>query len=135
MRLFVDSTKCSGCNACKIACSLNLFQENNPKKSALVVKPLFPNPGIYVVSVCTQCGDCAVVCPDEAIKKNAIGAWFVDFDDCSLCEACVPECPEDVMFVRTVLANTAWKCDLCGDCVDVCGTSALWIAEESPVEV
>jgi ferredoxin len=33
------------------------------------------------------------------------------------------------MFVRSKLADTAWKCDLCGDCVDVCGTSALWIAE------
>ena len=30
--------------------------------------------------------------------------------------------------LRAELANAAWKCDLCGDCVSVCGTSALWIA-------
>ena len=36
------------------------------------------------------------------------------------------------MFMRPELvANTAWECDLCGDCVEVCGTSALWIAEKA----
>jgi ferredoxin len=35
------------------------------------------------------------------------------------------------MFMRSELVeNTAWKCDLCGDCIAVCGTSALWIAEK-----
>ena len=133
MRLYVDSTKCSGCNACRVACSLNLFGESNPKKSALVIEPHFPTPGIYTVKVCTQCGDCAAVCTTEAIKKDEKGAYYVDFDECNLCEACVSECPEGVMFLRTELASTAWKCNLCGDCVNVCGTSALWIAEIEPV--
>jgi Fe-S-cluster-containing hydrogenase component 2 len=69
----------------------------------------------------------------RAIKQNEQGAYYVDFAECNLCEACVPECPEDVMFVRSKLADTAWKCDLCGDCVAVCGTSALWIAEKEAV--
>jgi Fe-S-cluster-containing hydrogenase component 2 len=133
MRLYVDSTKCSGCNACRVACSLNLFGENNPKKSALVIEPHFPEPGVYTVKVCTQCGDCAKVCPTEAIKLDEKGAYYVDFAECNLCEACVPECPEGVMFVRAELADTAWKCDLCSDCVSVCGTSALWIAEKVTV--
>ncbi len=134
MRLYVDNSKCSGCNACRVACSLNLFNESNPKKAALLVQPHFPSPGVYEVKVCTQCGACAAVCPDEAIKLNARGAWYVDFDQCSLCEACVPECPEDVMFVKVELASAAWKCDLCGDCVDVCGTGALWISEKETAE-
>ncbi len=129
MRLYADSAKCSGCRACLVACSLNLFNESNPKKASLNLIPHFPNPGVYEMKVCTQCGDCAKVCPTEAIKVNERGAYYVDFAECDLCEACVPECPEDVMFVRTELANAAWKCDLCGDCVDVCGTGALWIAE------
>ena len=132
MRLYVDSSKCSGCNACRVACSLNLFGENNPKKAALVIEPHFPAPGVYTVRVCTQCGDCAAVCPTEAIRKNDKGAYYVVSEDCNLCEACVPECPEDVMFVNAKYSATAWKCDLCGDCVAVCGTSALWIAEEVP---
>lgn len=129
MRLYVDSSKCTGCEACKVACSLNLFQESNPKKSALNLIPHFPSPGVYEMKVCTQCGDCAEVCPTEAIKLNERGAYYVDFAECNLCEACVPECPESVMYVRTELADAAWKCDLCGDCVEVCGTSALWIAD------
>lgn len=69
MRLYVDSAKCSGCHACSVACSLNLFKESNPKKSALSIIADFPAPGVYEVKVCTQCGDCAAVCPTEAIKK------------------------------------------------------------------
>jgi ferredoxin len=108
---------------------LNLFQENNPKKGALAILSHFPSPGVYEVKVCTQCGECAAVCPSGAIKQNERGAYYVDFDECNLCEACVPACPESVMYVRTELANAAWKCDLCGDCVSVCGTSVLTIAE------
>ncbi len=73
MRLYVDSSKCTGCHACEVACSLNLFQESNPKKSALNLIPHFPSPGVYEMKVCTQCGDCAKVCPTEAIKLNDRG--------------------------------------------------------------
>jgi ferredoxin len=98
--------------------------------AALIVEPHFPAPGVYNVKVCTQCGDCAQVCPVECIQQNEKGAYYVVQADCIMCEACVPECPEGVMFMRPALVeNTAWECDLCGDCVEVCGTSALWIAE------
>ena len=131
MRLDVDNAKCSGCRACLVACSLNLFKENNPKKAALRLIPHFPAPGVFEMKVCTQCGKCADECPTGAIKKNDRGAYYVDFSECTLCEACVPVCPEDVMFVRAELADAAWKCDLCGDCVSVCGMSALRIADEA----
>jgi len=129
LALRADSTKCCGCRACLVACSLNLFAQNNPKKAALAILPHFPVPGVFEVKVCTQCGECAKVCPTEAIKQNAQGAYYVDSDECNLCEACVPVCPESVMFVRTGLANHAWKCDLCGDCIAVCGTNVLRIGE------
>lgn len=129
MRLYSESSKCSGCHACLVACSLNLFQENNPKKAALNLIPHFPDPGTYEMKVCTQCGECADACPTGAIHKDDRGFYFVAFDECTLCENCVSACPEDVMFVRTELANTAWKCNLCGDCVKVCGTDVLRIAE------
>jgi Fe-S-cluster-containing hydrogenase component 2 len=133
MRLYVNNSLCSGCRACLVTCSVNLFKENNPKKAALLLIPRFPEPGGYEMKVCTQCGDCAKVCTTNAIKQNERGAYYVDFDECNLCEACVPECPEGVMFLNVKYANTAWKCDLCGDCVSVCGTSALMIAETEAV--
>lgn len=129
MRLYADSSRCSGCRACLVACSLNLFDENNPKKASLLVIGHFPAPGRFELKVCTQCGACADVCPTGAIKLNERGAFYVNPDECNLCEACVPECPENVMFVRTELAQHSWKCDACGDCVLVCGTDALWIGD------
>jgi Fe-S-cluster-containing hydrogenase component 2 len=129
MRLYADSTKCSGCRACLVACSLNLFQENNPKKAALNLISHFPDPGVFEMKVCTQCGECAEACPVGAIHQDERGVYYVAFDECTLCETCVPACPEGVMFVRTELASTAWKCNLCSDCVKVCGTDVLRIAE------
>lgn len=134
MRLFVDNAKCSGCRACLVACSLNLFVENNPKKAALVLIPHFPSPGVFEMKVCTQCGECASACPTGAIKTNLRGAYYVDPSECNLCEACVPVCPEGVMFVNPLYSDFAWKCDLCGDCVLVCGTDALTISELEPTQ-
>ncbi len=128
MRLYADDAKCSGCRACLVACSLHLFGENNPKKAALTIVPRFPAPGTFEVKVCTQCGDCAVVCPEEAIHQNEKGAYYVAPDECSLCMICVDECPEGVVFTRPDV-DYVWECDLCGDCVDVCGPGALWIAD------
>lgn len=129
MRIYADEAKCCGCRACLVACSLNLFQENNPKKAALVIEPHFPEPGVYKVKVCTQCGECAKVCPTGAIHQNAQGTYYVEYSECIMCGSCEPVCPEGVMFVRDALAENAWKCNLCGDCVTVCGTSVLSIAE------
>jgi ferredoxin len=112
-----------------VACSLNLFTENNPKKAALNIIPHFPAPGVYEVKVCTQCGKCAAVCPTEAIKQDGRGVYYVDFVLCTLCGLCEPECPESVMYVRPELADAAWKCNLCGDCISVCGMSVLSMAD------
>jgi Fe-S-cluster-containing hydrogenase component 2 len=128
-RLFADSPKCSGCRSCLAACSLNLFTENNPKKAALSIIPHFPDPGVFEVKVCTQCGECAAVCPVSAIKINDRGAYYVDFAECIMCEACVPACPENVMMINAKIFTSTWKCDLCGDCVKVCGTDVLTKSE------
>lgn len=129
MHLVADSKKCSGCRSCLVACSLNLFNENNPKLAAINLIPHFPDPGVYEVKVCSQCGECALVCPVGAIKKDELGTYYVQFDECIQCEACVPVCPENVMFFKADLAASAWKCNLCGDCVKVCGTDVLSIVE------
>lgn len=46
MRLYANHSKCSGCNACRVACSLNLFGVSNPKMAALIIEPHFPAPGV-----------------------------------------------------------------------------------------
>lgn len=128
MRLYADHAKCSGCRACLVACSLHLFGENNPKKAALTIVPHFPVPGTFEVKVCTQCGECAAVCPVGAIHQNGKDAYYVEPDECTLCLACVDACPEGMVFTRPDVKHV-WECDLCAECVEVCGPSALWIAE------
>ena len=75
MRLYADSAKCSGCRACLVACSLNLFQESNPKKASLNLIAHFPSPGVYEMKVCTQCGDCAAVRCGAQHSLEESAAW------------------------------------------------------------
>lgn len=124
MYLHADSTRCSGCRACQLACSLHLFSENNPKRSALAIVPHFPDPGAYEVRTCTQCGTCAGVCPAGAVKQDERGAYHIDAEECTACFACRDACPEQVIFLQPE-REAPFKCDACGDCVAVCGMDAL----------
>ncbi|MGQ9627841.1 MAG: 4Fe-4S dicluster domain-containing protein [Anaerolineae bacterium] len=126
MYLRADSSKCSGCRACLLACSLAKFGENNPKKARLAIEAHLPEPGIYEVRTCTQCGVCYDVCPVEAIHQNDEGAYYIDMNECTACMICVEECPERVIFVHKDYP-APFKCDLCGECVNYCGMNVLWI--------
>ena len=126
MHLRADSSKCSGCRACLVACALGTFGENNPKKASLAVIPHFPNPGVFEVRTCIQCGSCAEICPVDAIPKNQRGAYYIDPKLCIGCLACVTICPESVIFTHPDL-EAPFECDLCGDCVDACGMNVLRI--------
>ena len=50
-------------------------------------------------ALCTGCGICASICPNEAIviKQAAV----IDPERCSGCGACVQQCPRQAMFVRS----------------------------------
>jgi len=126
MYLRADSTKCSGCRACLLACSLYHFGENNPKKARLAIIPHFPNPGSFEVRTCTQCGECAEVCPVDCIPQNEKGAYYIDAQECIACMACVDACPEGVIFVHRDY-EAPFQCDLCEECVSYCGPGALFI--------
>jgi len=128
MRLYADSSKCSGCKACLLACAFSHFKENNIRKAALAIDPHFPRPGRYGVRLCTQCGDCAKVCPVDAIPQNDKGAYYIDPGLCIACDVCIDVCPERVIF-KIPGRDQPFECDLCGECVEFCGTNVLSIAE------
>jgi ferredoxin len=109
-----------------LACALATFGENNPKKASLAVIARFPDPGVFEVKTCTQCGECAEVCPADAIPQNELGAYYIDPERCTGCLLCVDACPEGVVFT-TPGRDAPFECTLCGDCVAACGTNALWI--------
>ncbi len=52
-------------------------------------------------------------------------------DDCILCDACLPECPEDAITAgdpRYIIDPI--KCTDCGDCAEVCPTEACVPVED-----
>jgi NADP-reducing hydrogenase subunit HndC len=47
--------------------------------------------------LCEGCGDCAVVCPEEAIAGDIGQPYVIDPAACSRCGLCVPSCPYDAI--------------------------------------
>ena len=124
MRIKVNKDKCTGCRLCLQICAIEHFHEINPKKAALRIEAKFPDPGKYRPYVCTQCGKCAEVCPEEAISRVDSGAYIVDKDKCTNCGECVPACPVGVVF-RHPDHDFVIICDFCMLCTELCNTGAI----------
>ena len=121
-----DSKRCSGCKACQALCALTQFKENNLKKAALKIIGHFPDPGVYEINICNQCGACAAVCPVSAIVATEV-AYVIDADLCIGCKICVSACPSN-SFVEHASTKVPIKCVSCAVCVDYCPRRALIIA-------
>ena len=124
MRIKVRRDMCTGCRLCLQICAIEHFSEINPKKAALRIEAKFPDPGKFRPFVCTQCGKCAEVCPEDAIDQNEIGAYIVDKERCTNCGECVAVCPVEVVFQHSDLEHVI-ICDFCMQCTEVCNTAAI----------
>jgi anaerobic dimethyl sulfoxide reductase subunit B (iron-sulfur subunit) len=133
----IDLSRCTGCNACAVACS---DRAGLPEGVAwLRVEAheggVYPAPTLYYRVVhCFHCADpaCAASCPTGAMAQGADGWVQVDAGLCIACGACVEACP----FGAVVLGadGAATKCDGCVDevargwgatCVRACPMRAL----------
>ena len=123
MKIQVTPSACTGCRLCRQVCAIEKNGDTNPRRSRLKIAAHFPAPGTYEPIVCDQCGDCADVCPTEAIVKNALGVLYVDCDLCTLCGLCVDVCKPGLMMRWN--DGVPEKCDLCWKCTEVCNTGAL----------
>jgi len=124
MRIKANRDNCTGCRLCLQICAIENFNEINPKKAALRIEAKFPDPGKFRPYVCTQCGECMKVCPEDAIYENEIGAHIVDVEKCTNCGECVPVCPVGVVFQHPDL-DYVIICNFCMKCVEVCNTDAI----------
>lgn len=131
MNLKIDSKKCSGCGVCRLACSIENFGRVAPSNALLRIEGLFPDPGIYQIHMCDQCGDCADSCPVEAIEL-VDGIYKIDEDECTACHACVEACPHSVMIIKKNDEMPA-KCVLCRECAHTCPREAITVPKETEI--
>ncbi len=126
MKLATQEELCSGCSVCRVVCTLENFKAVQPARALLKIRGEFPDPGVYKIQYCTQCGVCAGACPEEAIVDHN-GIYLVDKNRCTQCMICLESCPFEVMITDD--AGYPAKCTGCGKCAELCPREAILEAE------
>ncbi len=135
---YVDTTVCTECKACQIACKdlHDLKVGINLRTVHRVEGGTFPKPWVYHLSMaCNHCENpaCVAICPTGATQKLEDGTVWNDHELCIGCESCVNECPYGAPKLVAELGIT-YRCDGCKDlraqglnpaCVDACNMRCL----------
>ena len=149
---YFDSSKCSGCKTCQIAC-----KDKNNLEVGVLWRRVYEvseggwtnNDGVwsnniktYNMSIaCNHCENpiCVLGCPTSAMKKNKNGIVTIDKNKCIGCRYCEWSCPYGAPQYDEVNCIMG-KCDLCIDyvedernpsCVDACPMRVLDFGELS----
>lgn len=141
---FFDVRRCSGCNACMVACmdqnDIDVLKDNiSWRKVYQIEQPDSPAKISYLSLSCMHCEDapCIVSCPTTALYKEVLtGAVLVRPDLCIGCRSCSLACP----FGAPRYGNDGkmQKCRMCVErvanglepaCVSACPTKALKFGE------
>jgi anaerobic carbon-monoxide dehydrogenase iron sulfur subunit len=126
-----DGKKCIGCRTCEKVCSQTWFKEENRLKSRIKI---IKTENGFSANFCNQCGECIIVCPVEALTRDAKGIVRLNGKTCVGCLSCVGFCPTSSMFY-TDGEDVPFKCIACGICVKTCPSGALSLEEEAdPLE-
>ena len=140
---YYDSTACTGCKTCQIACKdvNDLKVGENFRKVYSFEGGTFPNTWGYFLSLgCNHCENpkCAENCPTGAIyKRDKDGLVVQDREKCIGCKMCLWSCPYGrPQFIEE--EKKAGKCDGCANlvdqglnpvCVDSCPMRAIEFGE------
>lgn len=133
-RLAVIPELCSGCKLCELACAIEHFNVNNPKKSAIRVVITYPQPVMRLPIVCSQCKVpiCADACPVGALKRTN-SVVQLDAEACISCMKCVDACPFGAIYAHGDVEHPI-KCDMCGSgspkCVEACPKGVIRLIPE-----
>ena len=134
MELFLDPSRCIGCQACYHACA---ECETHRGRSMIHLEYVDRSESPQTVPVvCMHCEEpaCAAVCPADAIKKTPDGVVQSALEArCIGCSNCVLACPFGVPRYVPEL-DQMMKCDMCYDrtsagrkpmCATVCPSGAI----------
>ncbi len=152
--LLVDSTKCSGCRNCMLACSLVHEGKTSLSLSRIqVIQDVLERfPDDIMVRQCRQCvhPKCVEACPTGAIyaDTDSGNVRTVNETQCNGCRECIDACPYiPQMMIWHQGKSVVVKCDLCTDtpywserggpggkqaCVEVCPMVAIAFTREVP---
>lgn len=133
MKIKFDPKKCTGCQACQMAC----MDQNDirPEHNEAPLRYILPVEAECTLSFrccgCIHCGKCMNACPSGAMERDDMGYIQLCQDRCIGCGSCVAVCP---LHVITMQGGKALKCDGCVGriqagllpaCVHTCPTGAL----------
>ena len=129
-QLTIDLLKCNGgrncSHECESSCATRVFKLGDSALAAINIQAL-PG-GRSLATICDQCGDCVVVCPSDALKRNKLGVVMIDKERCVGCYMCVGFCEKDA-FKRNHDWLEPYKCTACGICTKACPHGALSIVD------
>lgn len=130
-QLRIDLSKCDAgretCHhECEEACATKVFKLNDPGRAALHIRETEDGKGTAIL--CDQCGDCVVVCPADALKRNKLDVVMIDKKLCVGCYTCIGFCEKGI-FERNPGWVEPYKCTSCGICVKACPHAALEIVD------
>jgi Fe-S-cluster-containing dehydrogenase component len=116
--MIIDSSRCSGCQSCMVACKLqnNTAPEKFNTKIAEEEEGAYPEARIsFTVSMCVHCNDapCVSACPTKAVFMHESGPVLTDWNLCDGNGACIEACPYDARFHDPRFDGKTDKCDLC----------------------
>lgn len=117
--MVIDLDKCSGCQACSVACKM----ENDVDLGVFRCRvyrmgPIGEYPDklemFYFPNMCMQCEhpSCIEVCPTKATYKTEEGVVLVSANRCFGCQYCIWACPYEARTLNPK-TKTVEKCTLC----------------------
>ena len=159
--VLVDTTKCTACRACQVACkqwnqlpaTVTEFTgtyENPPDFRGTYTRVLFAESvkagepqWLFAKHQCMHCTDaaCIMVCPTGALHKSEFGTTVLDETKCIGCNYCIAACPFGVIHFDRA-RNRARKCDNCYTrmqanmtpaCVKACLTKCLQYGDREEI--